>query len=171
MNQVIERLTAVWQDGAKLAFLGVGSPLRADDAIGLLIVAALEERLTRIASKQLRFYLGESAPENFSGVIRQFAPDYLIMVDAAEFAAAPGSFRLIQSDEIGGASFCTHMLPLGILANYLEATAGCRVLVVGVQPETLEFGHPVSQRVEQAAGQFVETFVKSVQFQSKTAIF
>ena len=170
MNAVVERLTAVWQDGSKIAFLGVGSPLRADDSVGLFIVAELAKQLTKVDSKQLRFYLGESAPENFSGAIRQFAPDYVILFDAARFASEPGSFRLIHSNEIAGATFCTHMLPLGILANYLEATAGCQVLVVGVQPDTLEFGYPISKRVEQAATEFVETFLKSIQFKTKTAI-
>ena len=95
MNKVIDRLATVWRDGKKLVFLGVGSPLRADDSIGLFIVEELEKQLSGITDKELRCFLGESAPENFSGAIREFAPDYLVIFDAAEFDATPGSFRLI----------------------------------------------------------------------------
>jgi hydrogenase 3 maturation protease len=162
MKQVIERLAQAWQGADKIAFLGVGNPLRADDSVGLFLVDEIQKQLEAASTKQLRFYLGESAPENFSGAIREFAPDVLFIFDAAEFDAEPGQFRLIECEDIGGASFCTHMLPLHILANYLITTAGCTVVVVGVQPQYLEFAYPLSQVVEKAAALFVREFVRTV---------
>lgn len=161
MKPVLERLVEAWRAADKIGFLGVGNPLRADDSVGLYIVAGLQEHLEGKTGKQLQFYQGESAPENFSGAIREFAPQVLFIFDAAELNEDPGDFRLIECDQIGGASFCTHMLPLKILANYLVATAGCEVIVVGVQPKYLEFAYPLSQAVEKAAGQFIDEFIKT----------
>jgi hydrogenase 3 maturation protease len=162
MNEIVERLAAIWENETRLVFLGVGSPLRADDSVGLFIVEELEKGLAAPAGKELRFYLGESAPENFSGAIREFGPSTVIIFDAAEFGAAPGTFRLIEADEIGGASFSTHMLPLHVLANYLTASAGCRILVIGVQPKLLEFGYPLTPKVQSAAAGFVRELAARV---------
>jgi hydrogenase 3 maturation protease len=162
MNKIIDRLATVWRDGGKLVFLGVGNPLRADDSVGLFIVEELEQKLGTVTGKELRFFLGESAPENFSGAIREFAPTYVIVFDAAEFEEAPGSSRLIEQAEIGGVSFSTHMLPLNILANYLTATAGCQVVVVGIQPKLLEFGYPMTGVVKKAAEQLVTEFISAI---------
>lgn len=156
MIEVVNRLLEIGKEGRKIAFLGVGSPLRADDAVGLLIVEELRSRLKSTSERELRFYLGESAPENFSGEIRDFCPTDLVIFDAAEIGEEPGTFSLIEQDQIGGVSFSTHMLPLKILCNYLVMVTGCRVTVVGVQPKALEFGEQVSEEVRKAVERFVE---------------
>ena len=158
MRQVLDRLTAIWRQGRKIVFLGVGSPLRADDAVGLLIVSELEKQLPATPERELRFYLGEAAPENFTGVIREFGPDYVVLFDAAALELTPGEFRLIEHDQISGVSFSTHVLPLKIIANYLKETTGCEVVVVGVQPKLLEFGYEMTAVVKQAAVGFVGEF-------------
>jgi hydrogenase 3 maturation protease len=156
MIEVIDRLLDIWKDGRKIAFLGVGSPLRADDSVGLFIVEGLKERLQMVPGRELQFYLGESAPENFSGAIREFRPEYLIIFDAAEMEQTPGTFSLIEQDQIGGAGFSTHMLPLKLLSEYLIMVTGCRVLVVGIQPKLLEFGYEITKEVRTAAEEFVK---------------
>ena len=159
MKNTINSLAEFFTDGGRFAFLGVGSPLRADDSVGLYITESLENRLKPGKDKEMRFYLGESAPENFSGELRNFSPSHLVIFDAAEIGETPGYFRPIQPAEIGGVSFSTHMLPLKILVEYLVATIGCKVMVVGVQPKNLEFAEPLSVEVKQAADKFVEEFV------------
>jgi hydrogenase 3 maturation protease len=155
MKAVVERLAAIGRSGKRIVWLGIGSPLRADDAVGLFIVERLSQVLKAPAGREDRFYLGESAPENFSGEIRQFSPTHVIMVDAAQIGLEPGAFRIIEHEEIGGISFSTHVLPLKILANYLVCTCNCEVVIVGVQPRNLEFGEELSPDVKAAAERFV----------------
>jgi hydrogenase 3 maturation protease len=159
MNQVIHHLITGIGGGSNIAFLGVGSPLRADDSVGLYIVGELKSRLTAHSGQELRFYLGESAPENFSGEIRNFGTTHLIIVDAADMDEAPGVMKIIEKDRIGGTSFSTHMMPLKMLTDYLVMTTGCQVFVVGIQPKCLAFGQLISEPVKETADQFLERFV------------
>lgn len=164
MNQLISTLTAAAiAGGSKVAFLGVGSPLRADDSVGLYIVKELMSRITAHPGQELRFHLGESAPENFSGEIRSFGTTHLVIIDAADMGEAPGTMRIIDKEQIGGTSFSTHMLPLKMLTDYLIMTTGCQVFVVGVQPQCLAFGQLISEPVQKAADEFLEGFVKEWQ--------
>ncbi|MDR3552347.1 MAG: hypothetical protein P4L75_04405, partial [Clostridia bacterium] len=49
----------------KLAVLGAGSVLRADDAAGILVVERLMDTFGRGGRSNLGLYVGETAPENF----------------------------------------------------------------------------------------------------------
>lgn len=159
MNEVVHQLITGIDGGSKVVFLGVGSPLRADDSVGLYIVGELKSRLTAHSGQELRFYLGESAPENFSGEIRNFGTTHLVIVDAADLGEEPGTMRIIEKDRIGGTSFSTHMLPLKMLTDYLVMTTGCQVFVVGIQPNSLAFGQLISEPVKETADKFLETFI------------
>ena len=156
MNEILRALTDVLSYGTRIACLGVGSPLRADDAVGLYLLDRLKERLSPVSGQELRFYRGESAPENFSGEIRQFAPTHLVILDAAQLEELPGSFRRIDPEAIAEVSFTTHMLPLKVLVAYLQQVTSCQTLIVGVQPQLLDFGTELSPVVQKAADEFVE---------------
>lgn len=154
--QIVADLANVLNNAARVAFLGVGSPLLSDDTVGLCLTSGLERTLQPNPGQIFQFFLGESAPENFSGAIREFKPDYLVIFDAADLRQPPGAFALIAPEEIGGASFATHMMPLKILVDYLVMATGCQVMVIGVQPETLEFGETLSPVVATAVDEFIE---------------
>jgi hydrogenase maturation protease HycI len=166
--EIADRLSECLRGGRKIAFLGVGSPLRADDSIGLYIVSELEKRLKPDSSSEYLFFLGESAPENFSGAIRSQSPSHLVIFDAAEMGKTPGEFNLIESEQIGGTSFSTHMLPLAILTDYLIKTVHCQVIVVGVQPKLLEFGYSITPELKTAAEGFMAEFIPHMNRRQKT---
>lgn len=69
--------------------------------------------------------------------------------------AEPGTTRLIDPGAAGGASFATHGLPLGVLAGYLSAETGCTVILVGIQPRSLDFGESLTPAVAEAADALV----------------
>jgi hydrogenase 3 maturation protease len=156
--EFVNRFSDLLQGARKIAFLGVGSPLRADDSIGLYIVSELEKRLKPDLTREYLFFLGESAPENFSGAIRSQMPSHVIIFDAAELGKESGAFSLIEPEQISGTSFSTHMLPLKILIDYLIKTVGCEVIVVGVQPKLLEFGYSITSEVKTAANRFIKEY-------------
>jgi hydrogenase 3 maturation protease len=158
MKEVLEELAPIIKKSPKVAFLGVGSPLRSDDNAGNRIVALLEEKLQAGPEREYRFYQGESAPENFTGAIRIFNPEYLLVFDAAELQKAPGTFALIAPDQIDGIGFASHVLPLKIICNYLSSAVGRRIFLIGVQPQTLEFGENLSPAVVEAIAEFAARF-------------
>ncbi len=142
--------------GKRVAVVGVGSELCADDAAGLYFVDLLSEKMD---DDRFLFIKGGSAPENFTGQIKAFRPDTLLLIDAAFLGLEPGDYKFVDTDRITGLPFSTHMLPLPFLISYLEVETGCSTLVVGIQPVSTEQGFGmcgmVKQGVERLAGLFL----------------
>ena len=105
--------------------MGVGSVLRSDDGAGMYIIELLE---TDIQQEDVLFIAGSTAPENFTGVIKDFAPDRLFIIDAAYMGLPVGEAGVIETVDIAGMSFSTHMLPLSVMLDYLALETGCEVI-------------------------------------------
>jgi hydrogenase 3 maturation protease len=138
----------------KLAVLGVGSDLRADDNAGMLAAEELEKS-SKAINKYIQFkvFFGHTAPENLSGEIRKFEPDHVVIIDAADMEKKPGEISVFTPENAGGISFSTHKLPIKVLAQYLSQSFECRVIIIGIQPKTLDFGKDVSKEVKKAVGE------------------
>jgi hydrogenase maturation protease HycI len=134
----------------RLAVVGVGNELRADDAAGLLVVREIREHAAWAGDAALLALEAGPAPENLTGALRRFSPDVVLFVDAADLGEAPGSVRFVDPDRIDGLSAATHGLPLSIFAEYLSMELRCRVAVLGIQPMTLTMGAPMSMPVLEA---------------------
>lgn len=130
----------------RVAVVGVGHALRGDDAAGL----ALAERAAPLSGENLLVLEGGPAPENVTGVLRRFKPELVLLVDAAEMGATPGTVRWLSAREVEGLSATTHTMPLSILAHYLEQELGCQVYLIGIQPGQNGIGEPLSEVVERA---------------------
>lgn len=160
MNEALTALTGVLNSGIRIAFLGVGSPLRGDDAVGLYLLDRLEEHLLPGSGQEFQFYRGESAPENFTGEIRRFDPTHLVILDAAQLEEPPGSFRRIAPETIAEVGFTTHVLPLKFLVAYLNQVTHCEILIIGIQPQQLEFTLNLTPTVQKAADDFLEALYR-----------
>jgi hydrogenase 3 maturation protease len=132
----------------RIAILGIGNTFRSDDAAGVLVARALSQR----ASDNAHLLICEAghAPENKTAEVRKFAPDLVLLIDAAAMDKAPGSVAWISEEDIDGMSASTHSLPLSMLARYLKLEIGCEVNLLGIQPVSNEVGETVSPQVLQA---------------------
>ena len=146
----------------RIAILGIGNTFRSDDAAGPLVARSLaKSHLIRDLDTVLVMDAGY-APENSTAELRRFAPDVVLLVDAADLGEAPGTIRWIGLDEIGGMSASTHTLPLELLAKYLVLELGCEVSLLGIQPLTNETGKGVSREVTQAVDQIMDGLSSSL---------
>jgi hydrogenase 3 maturation protease len=137
-----------------VVLLGVGSELRCDDAAGIRVAEGVEA----LGLPGVRALACGPAPENLTGEIRQLSPSLVIIVDAADMDLSPGTIRLLDSSEIGGMSFSTHTLPLNVLADYLKKETGCSLLIMGIQPRSLEFDAAMSPEIAAAVEEAVQVF-------------
>jgi hydrogenase 3 maturation protease len=136
----------------------VGAELNGDDAVG---VATARKLKSALALKQNVMVLeGGTLPESVSGPLRRFAPELVILIDAADFAGKPGEIRWITPDQISGQDFSTHSMPLSLLASYLKQEIGCEVCMLSIQPKTLEFERPISTECENAASEIADEFIQ-----------
>lgn len=144
----------------RLAVIGVGSVLMSDDAAGILVAEALQKKLGE--NNNIRIYIGNTTPENFTGEIKRFFPDHLIIIDAADLNEKTGSVMMIDPDVINGVSFSTHMLPMKVMVEYLKKEIGCRTTILGIQPDDVTYGGSVSKEVKIAVDEVIEVLDKEI---------
>lgn len=140
----------------RVAVVGVGHELRGDDAAGLFLARAVRAldgcRLPAGVTTRLPLLVLETgpAPENYSGTLRRFMPDLVLLVDAADMGVAPGQVRWVDWRQLSCQSASTHALPLQFFAAYLMAELGCQVALLGIQPASLDLDAPLSAPVCEA---------------------
>lgn len=148
---------------SKIAVIGIGNELNGDDAAGLLAARALKEQLSRRSASEsapsLVVYEAGPAPENFTGPLRRFHPDLVLMIDAAEMGEPPGTVLWFDWREVQGGAGSTHTLSPSILSRFLVEELCCRVILVGVQPAQIEFGTGLSETVERAVAGVVKEII------------
>lgn len=151
-------LTSTLKNAGKIGVLGVGSELRGDDACGILVAARLVEICpTKGRSRpRVKVFFGATAPENLTGEIKRYNPTHLLVVDSANMGKKPGTVQWIEMDKTQGLSFCTHNLPLKILTDYLAQSIHCEIMVIGIQPKSIEFGKAVSASVQKSANRLAD---------------
>ena len=150
---------ADWLKGfQKLAVLGIGNPLRGDDAIGVEILKRLKGRVPR----NVALFDCEMVPENFLSEIERFRPTHVLMIDAAQLDLEPGEARLIPTEKITGVALSTHTLPLSLTAEILRGDIGARVVLLGVKPERTEFGEGLSPRLQKASEEIAAIILEAI---------
>jgi hydrogenase 3 maturation protease len=158
MNNPKNKLKNNLKKAKRLAILGVGSRLRADDSSGLLAAEVIQKNIKNRHSG-LKVFFGETAPENLTGEIKKFKPTHLIIIDSADIDAKPGTIILLKPGQLQGISFCTHQLPLQILTKYLEKSLKCKIAIIGIQPKTLAFNKPVCAPVKKAVKEIAQAII------------
>lgn len=149
------------EEGAvRVTVIGVGTPYRADDAVGARVVAGLDARLVGHTGVRVRELDGEpvrlvQAWEGSSSVI---------LVDAVRSGARPGTIHRLGADEVrartvGDRSPASgHALGLGEaldLASALDRLPAS-LEVYAVEAASFELGAPMSEVVAAACDALVE---------------
>jgi hydrogenase 3 maturation protease len=132
----------------KRLLLGVGNSLCADDGVGPAVARRLQG-----AAGWMSVDCGISL-ENASGVVTNERPDLLVVVDAARMGLSPGSVRRLPCALNDRMLASTHGLPLSFILSRMQDAAG-EVVLVGVEPETVELGQEISATVSEAGDRLV----------------
>jgi hydrogenase 3 maturation protease len=131
----------------KVVILGVGNPLRGDDGAGPNLI----EQLQGCVNATLLDC--EEVPENFLGQIAENQPDIVLIIDAIDFGMSPGAVALLEEEQLlAGTSLSTHHSSLQLFIKCLKAETGGTVLVLGIQPESMDYGTEISPRVGETLG-------------------
>ena len=135
--------------------LTVGNTMMGDDGAGPYLAQLCSENpLPNWTSLD-----GGSAPENLVHQIRAMKPKRLIIFDATEMELPIGKIRIIDKELIAEMFFVsTHNLPLNFLIEQLEEDIP-EVIFIGIQPDLISFGFPMSEAVKSAV-EFFYGFLK-----------
>jgi hydrogenase 3 maturation protease len=139
--------------GSRTVILGIGNTLKGDDAAGPAVCEGLSRE--SVAADVID---AGTVPENYIGRVIKLAPEYLVIVDAVDLGADPGSIEILDISRIAGISVSTHAPSAGLFLDMIRAETGCEVLFIAIQPAGLGTGEGLSEE----AGRAVKTVVSAL---------
>jgi len=163
-QDLVERLAVRF--GRETMVVGIGNPWRGDDGAGCLVARFLGSpdgpgsgsapggaRVPGLGDPKLHLRVidAEEVPESFLGSILDPPPNTVILVDAVEMNAPPGSVALLDLDQVEDRGASTHRAPLSLLARFIEAESGADVFLLGIQPDSRILGTQPCTEVQKAA--------------------
>ncbi|MCK4600941.1 MAG: hydrogenase maturation protease [Phycisphaerae bacterium] len=150
VEHLVEHLAGVV--GPSTAIVCIGNELCGDDGAGV----AIAHKLKQIVPWAL--YDAQTVPESFLMKIASRKPESVVLIDALDFGAPPGSVEMIEAERIGGQGPSTHgPAPLAFL-EVLGMIHPCRCAVLGIQPQRADIGTMLSEPVLAAIDRVVEAF-------------
>jgi len=142
----VPELEELLAQASRLLFVGVGNLLKRDDGVGVVISKQIIER------PAIQALTVEVSIENYIGKINSLKPEEIVLIDCMELGSSPGTYRLVALDDVEDITFNTHNISLGRLADFFH----CPTYVLGVQPESVDFGELLSPAVEDAARRIIQ---------------
>lgn len=128
----------------RVCVLGVGNRDRRDDGVGSLLVDALRARTSAVLIDA-----GE-VPENYLERSVRARPDAVLLVDAVDLGATPGTVQFVSPRTLHDAGVSTHASSLALCAEYIGARTGAPVALLGIQPADVGPGAGLSGDVAAA---------------------
>jgi len=125
----------------KTVILTLGNELRGDDAAGIVFGRLVEKTVPCTVVE------GGEVPENVTGLVLREHPGRILVVDAMDFGGKPGESRLFPGNDIAAGGVSTHGT-LKLCIEYLAASSGAEVSILGFQPKSLDTGEKLSPEVE-----------------------
>ena len=143
----------------------VGSPLRNDDRVALLIYNELLDKMKNNPDN-VWFIECEYGLENCLHEIIKKKPEILIIVDAVlSQELKPGEVVLVTwehvRDKIGLAT--THNIPVHITLNLLKKQVDLQeIYLLGIRVENIEIGMDISESVNKGRKKVIDLFLKVI---------
>jgi hydrogenase 3 maturation protease len=136
----------------KKLLLTVGNGMMGDDGAGVLLAKMMQS--TPLAGWEV--LNGGAMPENVLHRVRELMPERVLVVDAADMDLEPGSICRIQDDKLNDPFLLTtHTLPLTFVIEALREFIN-QVDLLGIQPEVVAFGFPMTASVKAAVSRVYE---------------
>jgi len=152
-------LLAFLHNSRSLVLVGVGSGIRRDDVVGVMVISRLKGKLPA----GVGLIDCGTVPENFTGQIKRLRPTHIIFFDAVEMGKDPGFYDFIDGGTLIAQSLSTHKQSLKILLKVLkEGIPGVRIRLVGIQPKTTDFGRGLSRPVSRGLNSLLEVLIKTI---------
>ncbi len=137
----------------RIAVIGIGNRLWGDDGAGPELLKRLKEEREvqdpRLNFEGQRFFIDAGEfPEDWFIRIVDLKPDVILVIDAIDLQAEPGSIAILESEALPEAFCCsTHRLPLRSLLHLWEKS-GSKTLVLAIQPKELIVREGLSPEVK-----------------------
>ncbi|MCX5701993.1 MAG: hydrogenase 3 maturation endopeptidase HyCI [Candidatus Omnitrophica bacterium] len=137
----------------KVVILGIGNVVRGDDGVGSVLASRIKEKVP------FKVFYAETSPENYLEKIIKEEPDNIIIIDAVDFGVNPGEFQVLESQDVKIANlFSTHNASISLSINYLQSNLKADIIVLIIQPKSINLGDELSSEVSEAINKIESLF-------------
>jgi hydrogenase maturation protease len=139
-----------------LLVLGMGNPLRGDDAVGHM----LAENLESLHKEGFQAHAVGTAVENAMQWVRENAGGTLLLVDAVfDETLAEGSWALYPPDRLDSICHSTHSIPISMLISYWQKeVTDLQVYFLGISIRSSTDMAPLSPVLQQTLQSLISLF-------------
>lgn len=137
----------------KYLLMCIGNREGGDDSVGPYIADILKKEYLN----EIKVIDAGTIPENYTGKVKQYKPENLVIIDAIDMNLKPAEIRIVPKEKIGVMHISTHGIPLSVLINYLEKFVK-NIFLVGIQPEKMS--GQISKSVLESANKIIENIRK-----------
>ncbi|MHC4725697.1 MAG: hydrogenase maturation protease [Planctomycetota bacterium] len=135
--------------------VGIGNIIKGDDGAGPLVCQQV--KLVNISADLID---AGTVPENYIQSIIKKAPQNLLIIDAIDFEAAPGTIRIFEPEQLSSHVISTHSLSPRLFVDMVCQNLSINVYFIGIQPAQLMLGQSVSRQVNLAIQQLSEVLTQ-----------
>jgi hydrogenase 3 maturation protease len=140
----------------KVVILGIGNTLRSDDGAGSVLASRIKGKAPFVV------FDAEESPENYLEKIIKEKADTVVLIDAVDFGAKPGEFKFLQAQEIKTVNlFATHNASISLTINYLQNNLKADIIILIIQPKSINFGDKLSLEVKETLNKLVQWFYET----------
>lgn len=151
-QQLFEQLSQL--RGSATVIVAIGNVLKGDDAAGPLVS---EQLIGKICAELID---AGTVPENYIQSIIKKTPQNLLIIDAIDFGASPGTIKIFKPEQLSSFVFSTHTLSPRLFVDMVCQSIEVDVYFVGIQPAQTQLGQSVSPQVAHAVQQLSRTLVR-----------
>ncbi len=140
--------------GRRTLILGIGNMLKADDGAGPLLCRQIKGKLTADVID------AGTVPENYIQPIVEKNPEALLIIDAIDFAAAPGTIKVFKPKDLTSLSVSTHAPSPQLFVDMITQQIDVDVYFIGIQPAQLTLAAAPSNEVDRTIKTIAEVLVE-----------
>ena len=152
-KQSLEQLSKL--RGSRTVIVGIGNTLKGDDGAGPLVCEQLRQ-----AGVGAELIDAGTVPENYIQLIIKKAPENLVVIDAMDFGALPGTIGIFNPEQLSSSFISTHVLSPRLFADIVRQSIEVNVYFIGIQPAQTQLGQSPSPQVSRAIKQLSQTLTE-----------
>ncbi|MFT8872326.1 MAG: Ni/Fe-hydrogenase, b-type cytochrome subunit [Sporolactobacillus sp.] len=154
---------AAASDVEKITILGIGNPIYADDGLGIAVLPELEKALENVTNIEIV----DGTTEGMQLLAPVEATNALIVIDAINAGQAPGTLVELSKEDIpafNGIKMSVHQIGFQevLSAAQLRDRLPEKMVMIGLQPASLELKTEMSDKVKAALPQLIARVNKQV---------
>jgi hydrogenase 3 maturation protease len=139
---------------SSIVIVGIGNTLKGDDGAGPLVC---EQLSGKVCAEVID---AGTVPENYIQKIIKNAPRNLLVIDAIDFGAPAGTFKIFKPEQLDSFVLSTHTLSPRLFVDLVWKEIKVDVNFIGIQPAQMQLGQPQSEPVHEAIQWLADTLIE-----------